>query len=357
MAVSFTRRTRLILATLAACFAAGSAVDAAEPVKADATDAVAIMYHRFGKSGIPSTNIRVEQLDRHLEILKQGGFHVVPLPEIVDDLMAGKSIPPKTVTITVDDAYASVMSVGWPRIKAAGYPLTVFVATDAVDRGTHGYLTWDQIRQLVDDGVTIGAHSQSHAHLAKLSAEQAAAEIERSNARFKAELGFVPKVFAYPYGEASAKTIKAASRAYDAAFGQHSGVISASDNRYFLPRFALNEHYGDDDRFRLLINALPIPVEDLAPADPTLKTNPPAFGFTIADTNVSMNGLRCFSSADGETKTEILGRRVEVRMEKPFAATRGRINCTVPGPDGHWRWYGRLFYLPEGVRLPGVRDD
>ena len=356
MVISFARRPRLILAALAACLVGGAA-QAADPVKADATAAVAIMYHRFGETGIPTTNIRVEQLDRHLEILKQGGFNVAPLPEIVAALKGGTPIPPKTVAITVDDAYASALTVGWPRIKAAGYSLTIFVATEPVDHGTHGYLTWDQIRQLVADGVTIGAHSETHAHMAKLTPEQAAAEIAHSNARFQAELGFVPKLFAYPYGEANAETIKAASKVYDAAFGQHSGVISASDNRYFLPRFALNEHYGDEARFRLLINALPIPVEDLAPADPTLETNPPNFGFTIADANVSMNGLKCFSSADGQTQTEILGRRVEVRMEKPYAATRGRINCTVPGPDGHWRWYGRLFYLPEGVRLPGVKDD
>lgn len=356
MATSLARRPRLILAALVACLA-GSAAHAAEPVQADATAAVAIMYHRFGETGIPTTNIRVEQLDRHLQILKEGGFHVVPLPEIVDALMTGKTIPPKTVAITVDDAYASAMTVGWPRIKAAGYPLTIFVATEPVDHGTRGYLTWDQIRKLVADGVTIGAHSESHPHMAKLTPEQATAEFERANARFKAELGFVPKLFAYPYGEANAETIKAASRAYDAAFGQHSGVITAADNRYFLPRFALNEHYGDDDRFRLLINALPIPAEDVTPADPTLKTNPPAFGFTVSDPNVSVANLKCFSSTDGQTKTELLGRRVEVRMEKPYTATRGRINCTVPGPNGHWRWFGRLFYLPEGVRLPGVKDD
>ncbi len=356
MITSLAHRPRLILAALAVCLVGGAA-EAAEPVKADATAAVAIMYHRFGETGIPSTNIRVEQLERHLQLLKEGGFTVAPLPEIVDALRAGKTIPPKTVAITVDDAYASAMTVGWPRIKAAGYPLTIFVATEPVDHHTRGYLSWDQIRQLVAEGVTIGAHSESHAHMAKQTSEQAAAEIERSNARFKAELGFVPKLFAYPYGEANAETIKAASHAYDAAFGQHSGVITAEDNRYFLPRFALNEHYGDDERFRLLINALPIPVEDVTPAEPTLKSNPPAFGFTIADPGVSVANLKCFSSADGQTKTELLGRRVEVRMEKPYAATRGRINCTAPGPNGHWRWFGRLFYLPEGVRLPGVKDD
>lgn len=346
---------RPALAALTALLAAAPALAAAP--EADGKSAVVLMYHRFGETGIPSTNIRTEQFERHLELLAQGGFHVVPLAEIASAIKAGKPIPPKTVAITVDDAYASALTVAWPRLKAKGWPMTIFVATDAVDQGTHGYLTWDQLRQLQKDGVAIGAHSATHAHMAKETATEAAGEMTRANDRFKAELGAAPTLFAYPYGEANRETIAAAGKTYTAAFGQHSGVAAAGDDPYFLPRFALNEHYGDDDRFKLIVNALPIPVTDLSPADPTLATNPPAFGFTVADDAVSMRGLKCFSSAEGETRTELLGRRVEVRMDKPFGTTRGRINCTVPGPDGHWRWYGRLFYLPEGVRQPGVKDD
>lgn len=344
-----------VLFAMAALGAAGAA--RAEAPAADATAAVALMYHRFGENGIPSTNIRVEQFERHLQILAEGGYRVVPLAEIVAAMKAGTPVPPKTVAITVDDAYASVLAVGWPRLKARGWPLTLFVSTDPVDRGTHGYLTWDQIRTLAAEGVTIGAHSKSHAHMARLSAAEAAAEIAESNARFAAELGKVPELFAYPYGEANAETEKLAAQSYAAAFGQHSGVLTAADNRFFLPRFALNEHYGDESRFRLVIDALPIPVADVTPENPTLTRNPPLFGFTVADPAVSLRSVKCYASSPGETATEVLGRRVEVRQSAGFTGTRGRVNCTLPGPDGRWRWYGRMFYLPPGVRAAGVKDD
>ncbi|MBN2752407.1 MAG: polysaccharide deacetylase family protein [Rhodospirillaceae bacterium] len=324
---------------------------------ADATAAVALMYHRFGEDGIPATNIRIEQFERHLQILADGGYHVAPLPEIVAALKAGTPIPPKTIVITVDDAYASVLSVAWPRLKARGWPLTVFVATDPVDHNTPGYLTWEQIRNLAAEGVTIGAHSKSHAHMAKLSASEAAQEIATANARFQAELGTVPTLFAYPYGEANAGTQNLAAQTFEAAFGQHSGVMTAADNRFFLPRFALNETYGNEDRFRLLINTLPIPATDVTPADPTLTRNPPLFGFTVADDAISLRGIQCYASSEGETTTEVLGRRVEVRQAHGFKGTRGRINCTLMGPNGRWRWYGRMFYLPKEIRRDNAHDD
>ncbi len=354
------RTARRGLATVMVCGAAvlgATNAARAEAPAADATAAVALMYHRFGENGIPSTNIRVDQFERHLQILADGGFQVVPLSTIVAAFKAGTPVPPKTVAITVDDAYASVLSVAWPRLKARGWTMTLFVATDPVDKGTHGYLSWDQIRKLRDEGMEIGAHSKSHAHLARLSPEAAAAEVAASNARFATELGAAPKLFAYPYGEANAATLALAAKTYDAAFGQHSGVLTAADHRHFLPRFALNETFGSEDRFRLVINALPIPVSDLAPADPTLSANPPMFGFTVADPGVSLRGIACFASSDGETKTEVLGRRIEVRQTKPFKSTRGRINCTAPGPDGRWRWFGRMFYIPAALRVDGAWDD
>jgi len=352
----FMRHCGLSALLVSACVAAAVPARAAAP-EADATAAVALMYHRFGENGIPSTNIRVEQFERHLQILAEGGYRVVPLAEIVAAMKAGTPVPPKTVAITVDDAYASVLTVAWPRLKARGWPLTLFVATEPVDRGTHGYLTWAQIRTLAAEGVTIGAHSRSHAHMAKLSPADAAAEIAQSNARFQAELGAVPSLFAYPYGEANTETERLAAQSYAAAFGQHSGVLTATDNRFFLPRFALNETYGTDDRFRLVIGALPIPAADITPENPTLTRNPPLFGFTVPGDSLSLRGMKCYASSPGETVTEVLGRRVEVRQSEGFTGTRGRINCTLPGPDGRWRWFGRMFYLPEGVRRSGVRDD
>ena len=46
-------------------------------------------------------------------------------------------------------------------------------------------------------------------------------------------------------------------------------------------------------------------------------------------------------------KVERLDRRIEVRLDKPYAAGGyPRINCTVPAGNNRWRWFGYQFYVP-----------
>jgi peptidoglycan/xylan/chitin deacetylase (PgdA/CDA1 family) len=62
-------------------------------------------------------------------------------------------------------------------------------------------MSWDQIRELQAAGVTIGSQTSTHPHMHQISIEQSKSEIAESNARFIAELGLRPNLFAYPYGE------------------------------------------------------------------------------------------------------------------------------------------------------------
>jgi len=135
---------------------------------ASLTGAGILMYHRFGENTVPSTNIRLEQFDAHIAELKSGPYHVMGLPEIVAKLKSGEKLPDRAVAVTADDAYISAFTEGWPRLKKAGIPFTLFVATEPVTSKLRGYLTWDQIRQMKAEGVTIGAHSHRHPSLPAL---------------------------------------------------------------------------------------------------------------------------------------------------------------------------------------------
>ena len=84
--------------------------------------AVIFMYHRFGESEFPTSNIRIDQFEGHLKELATGGYTVLPVPEILESLRTGASLPDRTVGITIDDAYKSVYVEAWPRLKAAGLP-------------------------------------------------------------------------------------------------------------------------------------------------------------------------------------------------------------------------------------------
>lgn len=307
--------------------------------------AVILMYHRFGDDRYPSTNIRLDQFDAHLKTIRDGGFTVLPLPEILGAMATGRPLPDRTVAITIDDAWASVWTHAWPRLKAAKLPFTLFVVTDETDRGGPNMMTWDQIREVAASGLaTIGTQGAAHPHMAAMTKDEVAADIARARSRLAAELGGqIPDLFAWPFGEAGLDGAEAIADArFTAAFGQHSGVLWSGAPGWYLPRFALNEAYGDAERFHLAVNALPLKVTDISPPDPHLATNPPRIAFTLVEPKDGER-LACFASHEGKVKTSIADARVTVTLTKPFTNGRGRINCTAPGPEGRWRWFGWQF--------------
>jgi peptidoglycan/xylan/chitin deacetylase (PgdA/CDA1 family) len=347
----FSARQLLVAALLALGFGPLPAPGAAAEVELLDNGAVVLMYHRFGESDLPTTSVTLQQFEAHLAELTSGGYHVLALPEIVAALHNGRRLPERSVAITVDDAFLSVYIEAWPRLRAAGLPFTLFVATDPVDRELPRYMTWKQLRELAADPlVTIGAHTASHPHMVEASAEGNREEIRRSLARFERELGTRPALFAYPFGEFSQQVADlVAAMGFAAAFGQHSGVIARSLDRFRLPRFGFNEAYGDIERFRLVVNAAPLPVTDLTPADPQISedSNPPLLGFTVLGDFAARRHLNCYASNGLEAQVEQLEARVEVRLSGPLPTGRTRINCTMPASDGRWRWFGRQLYLPE----------
>lgn len=309
------------------------------------------MYHRFGEKDYPSTNIRIEQLEAHIAELGKSKYSVLPLGEILDHLEQGTALPDRSVAITIDDAYLSVYTEAWPRLKKAGLPFTVFVSTQAVDAKLKNYMSWDQIRELKADGITIGHHTVSHSHMAALPADRLMREVEDASKRYQDELGMVPDIFAYPYGEYGTEVQRIVAKAgFRAAFGQQSGVLYSGADRFALPRFAMSENYGGLGRFQLAVNALPLRVTDVLPLDNKLSQNPPNFGFTVDEDIENLEQLSCFASnqSGGATPLHRLGpTRFEVRLSKPFRPGRGRINCTVPAKDKRWRWFGSQFYITK----------
>ena len=184
------------------------------------------MYHRFGESRYPSTNVTLEQLEAHLRELSSGGYRVMALADIVDALLGAKTLPDRAVGLSIDDAFLSVHTEAWPRLKKAGFPFTLFVATGAVDRKQSGYMNWDQIREMARAGVAIGSHTETHLHMPDADDTRNRGELERSNKRFEEELGQRPSLIAYPYGEYSLKVGKISKAAgFEFGFGQKSIIL------------------------------------------------------------------------------------------------------------------------------------
>ena len=306
-----------------------------------------IMYHRFGDSRYPSTNIKKEQFIEHINELLKPEYNVIDIEKAILAINNIEPIKDRSVVITIDDAYSSVYEYAWPIFKKFNLPFTLFISTDVIDNKTPGYMNWEQVRTLRDNGVTIGSQTKSHPHMFKLTSEKIIEELSISNKRFIDEIGSKPKFFAYPYGEYNLEVIEQVKlHGFVAAFGQHSGVAHKSLGMYELPRFAMNEKYGDMDRFLLAANALPMPISDVSPKNPVISINPPSYGFTLSDIIEPKNAIRCFANNGLRANTKRLGKnRIEIRLNGPFSKGRGRINCTMAGNDNRWRWLGRQFII------------
>ena len=302
--------------------------------------AVALMYNRVGATNGATTDIAT--FEHHLAHLSANNYEVLPLPQIIAALKIGAAIPQRALALTFDGGHISVYHEAWPRLKALGFAFTVFIATDFIDSGSQNYMSWDQLRELASSGVTIGTLGAAYSHLVSLKEAKAAADIARANHRFMDEIGSIPELFAYPFGEYSANLQAIVARhGHSAAFGHHSGVIYRGADYLALPRFPLVGGYSNLARFRTVVDTLPLPVADLVPADPFLSNNPPALGFSIVGEMGPLDNLACYLARFGKLNLEQLGpSRIEVRFPEALPIGRNRVNCTLPGPGGRWRWFG-----------------
>ena len=237
---------------------------------------LSIMYHRFNENKYPSTNIKMDIFKKHMNIIKKSNFTFLNPNNF--DKQFNKPKFKKKILITIDDAFESFYNEAWPYLKKNKIPFILFVSTESV--GRTGYMTWEQIKEVESKNFAyIGHHSHTHEYLIDVSNEEFILDIETANKIFLKELGYVPSLFSYPFGEYSKFMKDYISQNFKYAFGQHSGVIDLNKDKFELPRFPINEKYGELKRFQSIINYFPLEYKKILPEEKQLfkNTNPPNF--------------------------------------------------------------------------------
>ena len=317
----------------------------ADQLFAKENSAAVFLYHRFGENKYPSTNTKMSQFKKHIDELTNNNYNVISIKEIVDAFVNKKDLPEKTVGITIDDAFLSIYKKAWPLLKEKKLPFTIFVSTQPVTSRLKNYMNWNQINEMVNSGVSIGHHTKNHLHLVNNDEETIINQIEEANNDFLKNLGFVPDIFAYPYGEYSNEIKQITKRYFKAAFGQHSGVLYDEIDFFELPRFSINEQYGDLKRFKFASNSYGLQVINILPKDKIIRDiNPPLLGFTLLN-NIE-SSIKCYPSHNiNANLTKIGSTRIEIRFNREFPKGRTRVNCTT-NDKGKWRWTGFQFFNP-----------
>ena len=307
-----------------------------------------LMYHRFNEQKYPSTNISMNIFEEQISIIKQNNYSFYKPDDFAKDFYTPKKN--KKILITIDDAFKSFYLNAWPFLKTNKIPFILFVSTDAV--GKFGYMDWDEIKEIEKyDFVTIGNHSSSHDYLVDLKKKDFIKDIDNSIQVFKDNLGYNPIFFSYPFGEYSSFIKSYISDNFKFSFGQHSGVIDKTKDPYELPRFPINEKYGDIKRFKFLINLYPLQFKELLPDEKFLNStnNPPTFLVKFFKEQKNLKNINCFSDEGlGWEKSSLQFDRqtLKVTFRDKFLSRRGRINCSL-NDNGVWRWFGVQFVIDK----------
>ena len=302
------------------------------------------MYHRFNESNYPSTNIQMNIFEKQINIIKKSGYKFLN-PNNFHKIFDKEKLE-KTILLSIDDGYDSFYRYAWPYLKNNQIPFLIFISTEAV--GKKGYMGWKEIKEIEKyDYVTIGNHSHSHDYLVNFSYDEFKKDIEKSIEIFEENLGYNPKFFSYPFGEWDLAQKKFISKNFDFGFGQHSGVIDLNKDKYELPRFPINEKYGDLERFKFIVELLPLQYKKVYPQEKIIDNNNPPDMEVEFFKDQKINNINCYSNEGNgwdSSKLKIENNILKINFRDKFSTRRGRINCSMKDEMG-WRWFGIQFIV------------
>ena len=193
-----------------------------------------LMYHKIGDDKDNDAVIREDLFREQMKFLKDNGYNPLTMDQLYDYVVNGAAVPEKPVVLTFDDGYADTYSIVYPIMKEYGFPATVFI--NPGDVGTR--LTWDQVREMHKNGITISNHGFQHIEMGQLSEAKQIENITKAQEALAKEVGIKDNPwFCYPYGDKNEFTDSASKKAgIKMGMAMKSGWAHTGDNPYNILR-------------------------------------------------------------------------------------------------------------------------
>lgn len=313
----------------------------------DQFSAVSVVYHRFGDSRYPSANTSVQDFEANINYLSNQGFVFSTASQVYANC---NSFPNrKLVVITIDDGYRSFYSNGWEIFKKNKVRATLFINTESV--GWNDYLTWEQIREISNQGIEIGHHSHAHTYFLNLSDAERSQRFEEdlliAESLFEKHLGFIPKIYSYPYGEFDHGMRNVLEKhGYKMAFAQNSGVWNEQSDPLAIPRFPMAGDFVELKQFKSKVNMGPLKWQQSEQL-PLIVNGGEQVSFKLKLEHPDQEPLNCFIA--GQSRSEVFTKHQEgilVAFRAPENRRRTLITFTARDKEGHWYWGSRLVINP-----------
>ncbi len=210
-----------------------------------------LAYYSFSKNKPSKIAITQDDFKAQMKYLKENGYHVITLDQLLGFLDYQEQIPEKSVAITFDDGWISVYDIAFPILKEYGFPATIFIYTDFIGGGKA--MSWKQIKELSEAGFDIQCQTKTHRNLTVLKKKGSfkkyfnslEMEISYPKKLIKKKLNKECKCLAYPYGLTNNLVIAMLKKhGYRAAF-----TVDNKSNPFFIDKYKINRSaiYGKYD--------------------------------------------------------------------------------------------------------------
>lgn len=224
-----------------------------------------LYYHSIADTPL---SVKPAHFLEQMQFLKYKGIHTITLSQLVE---RNFDIYKEYVIITFDDCFNDVSEHALPVLLKLKMKATFFAVPgyDGLTRwgsaklgrwsdskeGSFNipfhYVGKEQRRDLVVQGMEIGAHTIQHHNLTELSHEAMTSEIEGSKKMLEDELGTEVKTFCYPRGKFDNTIInKVRTTGFIGACTTSPGYFYSGDDVFTIKRFGIG---NDMEKFKAII--------------------------------------------------------------------------------------------------------
>lgn len=198
-------------------------------------------------------SVAPERFESHLRYLREAGYQVITLDDLLYALARGQPLPDKPVILTFDDGYEDNHTNAFPLLQRYDMVGHFFIITDFVNQERPGYMNWPQIEEMAAGGQRFGSHSRDHPNLRGQSVDYLVWQALGGKESIEEHLGYHPRWISYPAGNYDEQTIAVYKSAhYWGGLTIRQGATHTLTGIFELKRVRVRGSYTAEDLARLL---------------------------------------------------------------------------------------------------------
>lgn len=189
-----------------------------------------------------------EQFEKQMAFLADNGFSVISLE---DYFRRQENSDGQTVILTFDDGHLSNFEVSMPILLKFGFRATFFLTVGWLE--LPNFLTWEQVLEMQNQGMSIQSHGMSHTFLTSLDKAGQLFELQESKAILERKLNRPISYFSLPGGRYDRDSFPlAASVSYQAVCTSKIGLNAHPCPLFLVERIGIKRTFSLDTFAKIL---------------------------------------------------------------------------------------------------------